>query len=235
MDRQVCASVDRSFQCAKRGGEGGFFLLLIAIPGLVDESIAIPHGIEPFLDGTLSAGEWDDAFVVSISDNFTLFLKHTQGFLFLGIHATMRGIPSPLIVRDGGVFVLHASSALGTGVYSQQEGSWILRQPFAWQCRASGFSNAAIATRNQFLETEGWVATIGYLGTPTMFEYQIHIKEDPLQMLFLFLETIPPFQVVSWPIPSEFATKYLETITGPIPTEVSFYQEDWAVLEFVFE
>ena len=177
----------------------------------------------PILEGTLSAGEWDDAFLVSLSNDFTLFRKHAQGYLFLEIQATTREIPSPLIVRDGDVFVLHASAALGTGIYSQQEGSWILRQPFAWQCRASGFSNAAIAARNQFLETEGWVSTIGYLGTPTMFEYQIHIEEDPLQMLFLFLETITPFQVVSWPIPSEFATEYLEMITGPIPTEVSFY------------
>ncbi|MBE0635850.1 hypothetical protein IH601_07635 [Candidatus Bipolaricaulota bacterium] len=126
--------------------------------------------------------------------------------------------------------MLHASAALGTAIYAQEEDTWTLSQAFTWQCRTLGFSEDAIAERNLFLETEGWLGTIGYLGTPTSFEYQILLDEEPLQMLFLFLETTTPLQIVSWPIDPESASPYTAIITGPIPGEASFNLSSWAVL-----
>ena len=195
----------------------------------------VPAGSLPTMDGTLSPGEWDDALLLPLSANFTVFLKHANGYLFLGIQATTQGVPSPMIVRGGEIYVLHASAALGTAIYAQHEDVWSLSQAFAWQCRSLGFSEAAQADRNRFLKEEGWLATIGYLGTPTMFEYQILLDEQPLQMLFLFLETTTPLLLVSWPITSESASIYTEIITGPIPSEASFCLEDWMTLAPVIE
>jgi hypothetical protein len=182
------------------------------------------------MDGTLSPGEWDDALLLSLSADFAVFVKHANGYLFLGIQATTQGVPSPMIVRGGEIYVLHASAALGTAIYAQQEDMWSMTQAFTWQCRTLGFSEAAIAERNQFLEAEGWLATIGSLGTPTMFEYQILLDEEPLQMLFLFLATTTPLQIVSWPESQEVTASYLDMITGPIPDRAIFDLNDWGIL-----
>ena len=87
-----------------------------------------------------------------------------------------------------------------------------------------------MAERDLFLEQEGWLGTIGRLGTPTEFEYIIFLGDEPLQMLFLFLETTNPFQVLSWPLSPDIAASYLEIITGPIPSEAAFNLDDWTLL-----
>ncbi|MCK5585191.1 hypothetical protein KAJ02_03885, partial [Candidatus Bipolaricaulota bacterium] len=114
--------------------------------------------------------------------------------------------------------------------FAQEEGVWGLQQSFEWQCRTLGFSAYAIEERARFLEQDGWFGTIGYLGTPTEFEYKILLDEEPLRMLFLFLETTDPLQLLSWPVPVDVADAYLEIITGPIPNELSFDFDRWAVL-----
>ena len=98
------------------------------------------------------------------------------------------------------------------------------------RCRTSGFSAYAVQERARFLEQDGWLGTIGYLGTPTEFEYKILLDEEPLRMLYLFLETTDPSQLLSWLVPADVADAYLEIITGPIPAEVSFNFDRWAVL-----
>ena len=49
-------------------------------------------------------------------------------------------------------------------------------------------------------------------------------------MLYLFLETTDPFQLLSWPVPADVTDAYFEIITGPILDEVSFNFDRWAVL-----
>ena len=210
---------------------------LSAIASAVQASdpVNVPEGSAPIVDGTLSSGEWGDALSVPLNEESTLFLKHAHGYLYLAVRATTRGIPSPLIVRGGEVHVLHASAALGTAIYTQEEEMWSLRQGFEWRCRTRGFTATAVAERDLFLEQEGWLGTIGYLGTPTEFEYMLLLDKEPLQMLFLFLETTTPFQVLSWPLSPDITASYLEIITGPIPRETTFNLEIWAVLLPVLE
>ncbi|MBU1050294.1 hypothetical protein KKG90_09765 [Candidatus Bipolaricaulota bacterium] len=208
------------------------FLLMAARAVQAADPVIVPRGSAPVLDGELSPDEWSDAFSISLNSDSTLFLKHAEGFLYLAVQATTMGVPSPLIVRNGIIHVLHASAALGTALYVPEEDAWILSQSFIWQCRARGFSQAALAERNQFLESEGWLGTIGYLGSPNTFEFQILLDEGPLQMLFLFLETTTPLQLLSWPIDPMLALPYTEIITGPIPQRLTFHVEEWATLEF---
>lgn len=50
-------------------------------------------------------------------------------------------------------------------------------------------------------------------------------------MLFLFLETTNPFQVLSWPVSQDVAASYFEIIMGPILGEATFALDNyWAVL-----
>ena len=206
-------------------------LVMLAIAGRaqVTDPFGVPEGSVPIIDGSLSSDEWADALSLPLNTDSTLFLKYAEGYMFLAVRATTMGIPSPLIVRGDEIHVLHASAALGTAIYTHEE-AWILQQEFAWQCRMRGFTAAAVAERNHFLEQEGWLGTIGHLGTPTEFEYMILLGEEPLQMLFLFLETTRPFQVLSWPLHTDIAASYLEIITGPIPSEEAFDIDSWAIL-----
>ncbi|MBU0596452.1 hypothetical protein KJ567_07200 [Candidatus Bipolaricaulota bacterium] len=210
------------------------FLLsfVIALPGFgqASDPVQVPCGTEPVLDGTIATDEWADAMTVELSPESMLFLKHSAGHLFLAIRAATMGVPSPLIVRGEEVHVLHASAALGTAIYAEQDGTWRLTQTFEWRCRTRGFAAAAIAERERFLAEEGWLGTIGYLGAPTEFEYMILLDEEPVRMLVLFMEATDPIQLLSWPIPADEAGDYLEIITGPVPDEVAFDLDQWAVL-----
>ena len=129
-------------------------LLMLAITGQaqIADPFVIPEGSVPIIDGTLSSDEWADALSIPLNEDSTLYLKHAEGFLYLAVQATTMGVPSPLIVRDGEIYVLHASAALGTGIYTQEEEAWILTQGFTWQCRTRGFTTGAVAERDLFLD-----------------------------------------------------------------------------------
>ncbi len=218
-----------------RGGIRLVFVLLACVVSVASaleaKSMTVPRGTAPVLDGTLSEGEWGDALRIPLNDQAHFLLKHADGFLFLGIQATTMGTGSLLLVVGEEVHVLHASAALGTAIYAREGEVWDLRQDFVWQCRTLGFSNYAQNERARFLGQNGWLGTIGYLGAPTQSEYQIAWGDEPLILLFLFLEGTDPLQLLSWPLTPEAASPYLTLITGPMPTEIRCSLSDWATLE----
>ena len=188
----------------------------------------VPLGAQPVLDGTIDSDEWADAAAFELGESSTLYLKRANGHVFLAIRATTMGIPSPLIVRGEDVFVLHASAALGTAIYSRQDGVWLQTQAFVWQCRELGFGPSAVAAREAFLEQEGWLGTVGRLGARTEFEYQILLDGESLRVLFLFMEASQ--RVLSWPATPEETMHDLPLITGPIPGEIAVDFGEWALL-----
>lgn len=203
----------------------------VSFAALDQPTLSVPAGEAPALDGTLSAGEWDDATEIQLNSRTTLFLKHAGGTLYVGVSARTMGVVSPCIVRGDDVWVLHASAALGTAIYEQGSDTWSQTQDFTWRCRATGFDDAALREREAFLEQEAWLGTIGYLGTRRHFEYRIELLgEDTLPILFLFLDPGPPIVVVSWPMDLSGADDYTELITGPVPKAMSFDIGTWALL-----
>jgi len=206
-------------------------LACIGMLGLLASSTTVPRGTAPVLDGTLSADEWSDALAIDVTAQARIFLKHTDGHLFLGIQATTMGVGSPLVVVGEEIHVLHTSAALGTAIYAREGDVWKLRQDFTWQCRSTDFSTYAQNERARFLERNRWLGTIGYLGDPTQFEYQIACGEGPLTLLFLFAEFTDSLQLLSWPLAAEDAAQYTELVTGTAPTELCFQVGDWATLE----
>ena len=87
-------------------------MLVMAGQAQVADPFDVPEGSVPIIDGTLSSDEWSDALTVPLNEDSTLFLKHAHGYLYLAVQATTMGVPSPLIVRDGKIYVLHASEHL---------------------------------------------------------------------------------------------------------------------------
>lgn len=210
------------------------FVVVCLVPTvcLAEGATLVPSGSVPRLDGTLAEGEWDDALRIPLNDTAYILLKHSDGFLYLGIQATAMGVGSPLIVRDNEVLALHASAALGTAIYAREDSTWTLRQDFVWQCRSTGFSTNAQNERARFLEENRWLGTIGYLGEPTQCEYQIAWGSEPLAFLFLFADFTDTIHLLSWPIPPADAMEYASVITSsPTPPYIELTFEDWATLE----
>jgi hypothetical protein len=205
--------------------------LLFEPPGRA--TLFVPAGVAPTIDGTLSAGEWDDAEEVALDDRTTLFLKRGDGTLFLGLSARTMGVASPCIVRGDDVWVLHASAALGTAIYRESGDTWTRTQDFTWSCRRTGFAEAAIEEREAFFQREGWLGTIGYLGIPTHVEYQIDLLgEDSLTILFLFLGSGHPRRVLSWPADLSDMPDTTALATGPVPETMPFDISTWIRLMF---
>jgi hypothetical protein len=82
------------------------------------EWVTVPagDGAPVMTDGIFTAGEWDDALVVVVSDGVTLFLKEHRGVVFVGVRGQQaNGIgPSELSLAgsDGVIRRLHVSAAL---------------------------------------------------------------------------------------------------------------------------
>ena len=109
----------------------GFMVSVLALATPSDLDVLIPLGSACVLDGVLDEGEWDDALTVVLDDSTTLFMKHADGLLYLGIRAPDMGVGNLFIVRDEEVWILHSSAALGTAIYEQVEDTWQLKQDFA--------------------------------------------------------------------------------------------------------
>lgn len=207
-------------------------LFLSVVQAGAANTVTVPRGAAAVLDGTLAEGEWSDALEIRLSDQAHLLLKHADGFLFLGIQATTMGFGSPFIVRDGEILLLHASAALGTAIYTRDGEAWMLRQDYEYECRSTGFYSYALRERARFLEKYGWLGTIGYLGDPTQFEYQILWGDGPLTFLFMFMEFTDPIQFLSWPLDPTAAAPYGAIISPDItPTEIHCTLDEWATLE----
>ena len=55
-------------------------------------SILIPLGNPPALDGTISPGEWEQAAIEFFADSSQLLLMQDGGFLYVGIRAIETGM-----------------------------------------------------------------------------------------------------------------------------------------------
>jgi hypothetical protein len=83
------------------------------------------NGAPVITDGIFSAGEWDDALRIALSETVELYLKHYRGVVFVGVrglNATRAGIgPSELFlaVPGGQINKLHVSAQLYEAVLPQ--------------------------------------------------------------------------------------------------------------------
>ncbi len=187
--------------------------------------VAVPPGAPATLDGSLGPGEWDDALAIPMSPAVTLYLKHVDGALYLGVRAPEMGVGNLLIADGGNVRILHSSAALGTAVYEPAGDAWRLKSDFVWRCRSRGVSEAAQAERKQFLETDGWLASTSFMGNPGDLEYQVASSEETLRIAFLWLPASEPQSALSWP-----AGVSQDVIPGPIPSVAHFNVSGWVTV-----
>ena len=194
-------------------------------------SILIPLGNPPTLDGTISPGEWEQAAIESFADSSQLLLMQDGEFLYVGIRANETGMiaGNVFIQRGDEIHILHASAALGTAIYQKSEDRWQQIQDFSWRCRNTGNSEAAQTERAKFLTEEGWVAANGLMGTPNELEYQIKIPDGDFRLAAVYIKASPPYEKIPWP-PQLIDDTILPT-PGGLPDSFYFSPAQWAMLD----
>ena len=195
-------------------------------------SILIPLGNPPTINGTISPDEWEHAAIESFTDSSQFLLMQDGEFLYVGIRANDPGmIAANIFIQSGDeIFILHSSAALGTAIYQQGEDGWQQTQNFTWQCRSTSLGDAAQAERNAFLQQEGWVAANGRMGTPNELEYQIKIPEQDFRLAAVFIHSTPPYEKVPWP--AALDDDCIRSTPGGFPMMMAFSTDRWGVLQF---
>jgi hypothetical protein len=208
-------------------------LIETTVPPTEEMVVSVPRGTPPVIDGTFSPGEWEQAAVESLPDGSTLSFLHIDGYLYLGLRGdtTEMIVGNVLLARGETIAILHASAALGTGVYRQETATWRLARGFVWRCRDTGASQAAQDERAAFLREEGWVATNSRIGTPNELEYQIEITGEPLRMTVNYIKASETEVKIPWPEGLEDGS--VEPTPGGLPEQLDFSPERWARIEFL--
>jgi len=193
-------------------------------------ALVVPGGEPATIDGSLAEGEWADAVAISTDGVLTLYAKHADGMLYIGVTVPERSVANVLIATPDRVRILHSSAALGTAVYRQESDLWRLETDFVWRCRGAGESPKADAERALFLETEGWLASTAFMGTPGELEYEIQWAAEFTGIAVLVAPVSNPEAVSIWP-----AGAAQNALPGPIPSDASFGVETWATISWQTE
>ena len=123
-------------------------------PLLAENIIIVPHGKSQAIDGEILPGEWDNAIREIFKDGSELCLMNSDGYLYMALRANSPDTIVGNIFIDQGdkILILHASAALGTGIYQKESDQWQLTQGFVWSCRDTSDSEAAQNERKLFLQ-----------------------------------------------------------------------------------
>jgi hypothetical protein len=207
-------------------------LLAVSLAACTPSEPPAPAVTPPVIDGSLSPGEWDTARQESLADGSRLFLLKSGDYLYVGIQANPGQMIAGLDLLVGSVYlyrgdeisILHASAALGTAIYQQTADGWSQTQGFTWCCRDYSDSQEAQAARETFLNQDGWVASIGYMGTFNELEFKIRLTGEPMRMAVAFYGN--PRAKIVWP--SGVKDDTLRFISGNLTDSASLLPEKWA-------
>jgi hypothetical protein len=192
--------------------------------------VAVPPGNPPTLDGTLSPGEWDSARREKFSDGSELLLMQNGGYLYLGVRVNLHTIWSVYLDRGDEISVLHSSGSLGTAVYKRTGSGWQRTRTFAWTLQDKSNSETAQQQRKQFLEQEGWLASLGTMGKPEEVEFQLAMPRGSLRLAVAF-PWPPSFdRAASWPVGLGDDVRNIDLLEGDAPGQAQLSPERWAVV-----
>ncbi|WP_242346033.1 hypothetical protein [Anaeromyxobacter terrae] len=167
-------------------------LSLLLAPAAASAQVDVPRGKPILLDGRIDAQEWGDAAQLQLGDLARVYVKQSDGFVFVGIQLLNEQngtVDLYLAPGDGQLHDLHASAKLGERVL--QGGAW----PEVWR----------------WWNNDGWAASVSRVDSwePRTFlkeparEYQISRRRFPgrewRMMLDVMTEARPTWRTTRFP------------------------------------
>ncbi len=205
----------------------------ITIAAHASNTIEVPRGSAITLDGRLSDDEWAAAARQELVGGGEVRFKHDGAHLFIGVRGANRGW-SHIYVPDGeSIHVLHASAALGTAIYRRSGDAWQPVQSFQWAMRDRSMSEQAMAARESFLKSTGWVASTNGMGAGNEIEFKISrsfLKGASPRIAVLYASD--PKSPAYWPGSLTDDCLKEKLIFGTTPNDLKFNTSVWATIEF---
>jgi hypothetical protein len=162
---------------------------------------------------------------VSVGPDQAKFSR-TDGVLHISLEMRDRGIASIFVRSRDRLYVLHASAALGTGIYTCKGEEWRRVQAFAYRCRDNGDNTC----RTAFRKDDGWIANVARGGADRHFEIDLArfaaADTQSLQIAVTYLVTMPPMPHV-WPPGVSDDTGKLRIQQGFLPEIIDVRPERW--------
>jgi hypothetical protein len=200
-------------------------ILILLLTACGSESLQVPQGTAPSIDGTFSPGEWDGALKTDLSNGGELMIMHNDGYLYLGIRSRAMGYGSICTVDDNQVSILHSSAGLGTAIFGRDGDDWRRIQQFSYCCW-----EAAQSTLEEFLQQEGWVASVGTRGVPEEMEYQIEMSDGSLTLAVVYVDDFTFETRLYWPDTLDDDCLGLTLIPEDPPKGLLFSPETWVTI-----
>jgi hypothetical protein len=193
--------------------------------------VMVPQGTPVTIDGILSPGEWDAAYVDTFGDGSELLLMRDAEYLYLAIRGNSEGMIAANVYTEENaeIIIRHASAALGTAVYRSRKNDWLKTQDFEWECRATDDGEVSQRERSDFLKEEGWLAANSRMGTPNELEYQLKVTGEKTTLAVAFMWSSAPEQRVFLPL--DLADDTTRATPGGLPETRGFSPETWMVLD----
>lgn len=184
------------------------------------------------VDGKIEDAEWKGSSSFPMKNGGTVFFGYDGTYLFVGVRGPVQGW-SHLYVNEGedaGVFVYHASAALGSTTYrADKNGKWQSSNPFSWELRDRVINPEVQKKMDEYLAKNFWVANNSNTGNKNEIEFKVRPRGDgPVRVGIVFAvgETGRYF----YPENLGDDTVKEELVLGNTPADLRFVPAQWATV-----
>jgi hypothetical protein len=175
------------------------------------------------VDGVIDSEEWLGALRTTMDDDTPVFWLHSGDTLYVAVLGDEVGSVNLALAEDDVVWILHSSAALGSARYDMLGDEWHLTDDFEWCCRSSVDQSEAEA----LLAAEGWLASIGYAGTPGHVEFRAEWPGGEVRVALSAVSRSG--QATFWPVGLPNGAK--EALYGVREEVESFEVDRWVSLD----
>ena len=140
------------------------------------------------------------------------------------------GLASLCLADQKGVRILHASAAVGEGLYARSGDTWALESGFDFKLRDKPKTPKSDAERDAFFETKGWLANADNSGTQPR-TFIIRHSEAPRWLGVTFFTTSEPMAVSYWPETMDDDCRAKKVAQGYLDPTAQFHPERWHPLK----
>lgn len=212
------------------------FLAFLALLPAQEETIRVPSGSPPEIDGSISPEEWGDALRLPFSGGDAVFLKKSDGDLFIGVRGASGGFTSLGLAGPDSLRILHASTALITASYVRRGDQWERDRDFTGPLNGEGlpFQRPAVRWSRTYMDSKyeqfGWTANLVELGVSTDSEFRIRVPDDPGDPLFLcvvMFQAQAATRIARAPEHLSDASVSVDLIQGSAGSSLAFDTSEW--------